>query len=111
VNLALTLGARGGVFIGGGIAPRIPEFLAKSHSAPALRPKDACRLPGTIATVLITAHNPALIGCARAFSDPSPRVRRADQAEVWHLGVPATYSQRLSRYPCATAERRLRASA
>jgi glucokinase len=29
-NLALTYGARGGVFIGGGICPRFPEFLAAS---------------------------------------------------------------------------------
>jgi glucokinase len=29
-NLALTFGARGGVFIGGGICPRFPEFLAAS---------------------------------------------------------------------------------
>jgi glucokinase len=74
-DLALTLGARGGVFIGGGIAPRIADFLAKSpfrarfeakgRFAPYLAP---------IATVLITAHNPALIGCARAFHDASPRV-------------------------------------
>ncbi|HMW28801.1 MAG TPA: glucokinase [Plasticicumulans sp.] len=29
-NLALTLGARGGVYIGGGIVPRFPEFFAAS---------------------------------------------------------------------------------
>ena len=74
-DLALTLGARGGVFIGGGIAPRIPEFLAKSPFRARFEAKGRfAAYLAPIATVLITAHNPALIGCARAFSDPSPRV-------------------------------------
>jgi glucokinase len=74
-DLALTLGARGGVFIGGGIAPRIPEFLAKSPFRARFEAKGRfAAYLAPIATLLITAHNPALIGCARAFFDPSPRV-------------------------------------
>ena len=74
-DLALTLGARGGVFIGGGIAPRIPEFLAKSPFRARFEAKGRmAAYLAPIATVLITAQNPALIGCARAFFDASPRV-------------------------------------
>lgn len=67
-NLALTLGARGGVYVGGGIVPRLGEafdvarfrsrFEAKGRFAAYLRP---------IPTWLITAETPALIGAARTL--------------------------------------------
>lgn len=67
-NLALTLGARGGVYIGGGIVPRLgPAFDArlfrrrfeeKGRFQLYLRP---------IPTWIITAQTPALIGASRAL--------------------------------------------
>jgi glucokinase len=66
-NLALTLGARGGVFLAGGIAQHMrgalpgsrfrERFEAKGRFASYLAP---------IATVLITAEHAALVGCAAA---------------------------------------------
>jgi glucokinase len=67
-NVALTLGARGGVFIGGGIVTRLGErffqsafrqrFEAKGRFAPYL---------AAIPTVLITDPHAALIGAARSL--------------------------------------------
>jgi len=67
-NLALTLGARGGVYVGGGILPRLgaafddtrfrQRFEDKGRFASYLRP-----LP----TWAITAATPALLGAARAL--------------------------------------------
>jgi glucokinase len=48
-NLAVTLGAFGGIFIGGGIVPRMGEWFASRRSARASRPRAAspatCRHP------------------------------------------------------------------
>ncbi len=67
-NLALTLGARGGVYIGGGIVPRLGasfdsqlfrrRFEEKGRFQEYLRP---------IPTWIITAQTPALIGASRAL--------------------------------------------
>lgn len=66
-NLALTLGARGGVFIGGGVVPRLGDafdaatfrarFESKGRLSDYLRP---------IPTFVIAAANPGLIGAATA---------------------------------------------
>lgn len=68
-DLALTFGARGGVYVGGGIAPRMAErllsggfrarFEAKGRLAPYVR---------DIPTFLITHPFPALVGCARELA-------------------------------------------
>ncbi|MDP2213992.1 glucokinase [Phenylobacterium sp.] len=68
-DLALTYGARGGVYVGGGIAPRMVErlmsggfrdrFEAKGRLSPYVR---------DIPTFLITHPFPALVGCARELS-------------------------------------------
>ncbi len=67
-NLALTLGARGGVFIGGGIVPRLSErFAALPFRA---RFDDKGRFRSYLEAVpvwVITAQAPALIGAARAL--------------------------------------------
>lgn len=42
-NIALTFGARGGVFIAGGIAPRMPEFIARSEFRPRFENKGRLR--------------------------------------------------------------------
>jgi glucokinase len=69
-NLALTLGARGGVFIGGGIVPRLGERFAELPFRE--RFEDKGRFRGyleAIPTWVITAEAPALLGAARALDD------------------------------------------
>ncbi len=64
-NLALTLGARGGVYIGGGIVPRLGDFLAASPFRDRFEDKGRFRdYLSAIPTWLITADNPALLGLA-----------------------------------------------
>jgi glucokinase len=64
-NAALTLGARGGVFLGGGILPRIAEVLEKSDFRRRFEAKprveDYIR---AIPTAIITHPGPALVGAA-----------------------------------------------
>jgi glucokinase len=71
-DCALVCGARGGVFIGGGIAPRLMPFLATSR----FRARFEDKAPqgaymASIPTSLITAPAPALRG-ALAFLDAAP---------------------------------------
>ncbi|MFC4565442.1 glucokinase [Nocardiopsis mangrovi] len=64
-DCALTLGATGGVFVGGGIAPRIAGVLQSSDFR--IRFESKYRMTDyvkDIATVLITAPTPALLGAA-----------------------------------------------
>jgi glucokinase len=65
-NLALTLGARGGVFIAGGIVPKIADFFATSsfreHFTAKGRYVDYLK---AIATPIITAPYPGLDGLVR----------------------------------------------
>ncbi|WP_207461395.1 glucokinase [Azospirillum sp. SYSU D00513] len=75
-NLALSLGARGGVFVGGGIPPRFAAFLAaspfrarfeaKGRMAAYLRP---------VPTWLVLAENPALNGAAAHLAQHANMVR------------------------------------
>ncbi|MGH6962500.1 MAG: glucokinase, partial [Dongiaceae bacterium] len=68
-SLALTLGARGGVFIGGGIVPRLGAFF--DASAFRARFESKGRLSDyvrPIPTFVITAANPGLIGAAMALA-------------------------------------------
>ena len=65
-DLALTFGARGGVFVSGGIAPRIAEKLASG--AFRARFEDKGRLSDyvrAIPTYLVLHPYPAIVGCAR----------------------------------------------
>ena len=69
-SLALTLGARGGVFIGGGIVPRLGPFF--DSSAFRARFESKGRLSDyvrPIPTFLITAPYPGLIGAAMAVTE------------------------------------------
>ena len=72
-NLALTLGARGGVFIAGGIVPRLGEYFATSAFRARFESKgrlsDYVR---AIPTSVITAAYPGLIGSVMA-ADPGVR--------------------------------------
>ena len=62
-NLALTVGARGGVFIGGGIVPRVLERFAGSSFRERFVAKGRYRdYLDRIPTAVITVRNPAFIG-------------------------------------------------
>jgi glucokinase len=68
-NLALTLGARGGVFIGGGMVPRLGEFFFASPFRQRFEDKGRRRdYLAAIPTALITASTPALKGAAYALT-------------------------------------------
>jgi glucokinase len=67
-NLALTLGARGGVFIGGGIVPRLGARFASLPFRARFEDKGRFRsYLQAIPTWVITAESPALLGAARAL--------------------------------------------
>ena len=69
-NLALTLGATGGVYIGGGIVPRLGPYFDRSAFRARLEAKG--RFAPWLATMpvqIIVAHeSPALLGAARALA-------------------------------------------
>ena len=69
-NLALTLGARGGVYIGGGIVPRLGRFFANSPFRPRFQAKGRFeRYLAEIPTHVVTHQLPALLGCAAVLTD------------------------------------------
>ncbi|MBO0739384.1 MAG: glucokinase [Alphaproteobacteria bacterium] len=64
-NLALTLGARGGVYVGGGIVPRLGEMFVRSAFRERFEAKG--RLQSYLAeipTFVVTHPLPAFLGCA-----------------------------------------------
>jgi glucokinase len=64
-NLALTLGARGGVYIGGGIVPKLGQMFLDSPFRERFEAKG--RLRGyleVIPTFVVTHPLPAFLGCA-----------------------------------------------
>jgi glucokinase len=74
-NLVLTLGARAGVYIGGGIVPRLGAYFERS------RFRDAFEHRGRFTSYLqavpsyvIQAEHPALRGAAQAFGRPAHEV-------------------------------------
>ena len=70
-DLALTLGARGGVFVGGGIVPRLGEFFARSAFRERFLAKGRFRsYLETIPTRVIRAPYAALTGAAHALDTP-----------------------------------------
>ena len=67
-NLALTLGARGGVYIGGGIVPRLGSHFDTLPFRARFEDKGRFRTYlEAIPTWVITAEAPALLGAARAL--------------------------------------------
>ncbi|WLI88165.1 glucokinase [Massilia sp. R2A-15] len=69
-NLAVTLGAFGGIFIGGGIVPRMGEWFASSPFRARFEAKG--RFTGylsEIPTYVITVANPAFFGVATILSE------------------------------------------
>ncbi|QHE77777.1 glucokinase [Hydrogenophaga sp. PBL-H3] len=69
-NLALTLGARGGVFIGGGIVPRLGSWFDSSPFRERFESKGRFQtyLKDVPVWVITSAQSPALLGAARALS-------------------------------------------
>jgi glucokinase len=69
-NLALTVGARGGIYIAGGIVPRLGRRFANSPFRDRFESKGRFRsYLAAIPTYVITHGNPALVGLARLDSD------------------------------------------
>ncbi|MFL6658259.1 MAG: glucokinase [Massilia sp.] len=69
-NLAVTLGAFGGVFIGGGIVPRMSELFAKSSFRARFEAKGRfSSYLADIPTYLIMTPNPAFYGVATILSE------------------------------------------
>ena len=68
-NLALTLGARGGVHIGGGIVPRLGDAFTRSRFRACFEDKGRFRdyLAAIPAYVIHAQVSPALLGAARAL--------------------------------------------
>lgn len=70
-NLALTLGARGGVYIGGGIVPRLGEWFHTSPFRDRFETKGRFRgyLQAIPVWVITSRQSPALMGAARALDE------------------------------------------
>lgn len=70
-NLALTLGARGGVYIGGGIVPRLGDAIERSRFRAQFEAKGRfAEYLRVIPTQVVQARiSPALLGAARALDD------------------------------------------
>lgn len=68
-NLALTLGARGGIYIGGGIVPRLGDAFTRSRFRACFEDKGRFRayLEAIPVFVIHTEVSPALLGAARAL--------------------------------------------
>lgn len=79
-DLVLTLGALGGVYLGGGILPRMVDYFL--HSPFHARYLDKGRYRDYLAPVpirVITTPHPAFVGLAHAFDSPGPRLESLDQ--------------------------------
>ncbi|HVH81692.1 MAG TPA: glucokinase [Stellaceae bacterium] len=71
-NLGLTLGAKGGVYIGGGIVPRLGERFAASPFRQRFEAKGRLRdYLAAIPTYVVTHKLPAFLGCAAALMEPA----------------------------------------
>ncbi len=86
-NVALTLGARGGVYIGGGIVPRLGETFFNSRFRERFESKGRFRAYlEAIPTALITDTLAALTGAALAIE----QIEQVEQVEKIQPGTPAT---------------------
>lgn len=69
-NLVLTLGAQGGVYIGGGIIPRLGSFFDTSPFRQQFEHKGRfSRYLAAVPSFVIKADNPAFVGLTRAFDE------------------------------------------
>jgi glucokinase len=73
-NLVLTLGASGGLYIGGGIVPQLRRLFISSPFRDRFEDKGRyAEFLASVPTYIIHTPLPALIGLAHAFNDPGPR--------------------------------------
>lgn len=76
-NLVVTLGARGGLFIGGGIVPKLGDWFDRSPFRARFEHKGRfSSYVAAVPTYVILAENPALRGLAAALANPQGFVRR-----------------------------------
>ena len=69
-NLALTLGAQGGVYVAGGIVPRLGARFAESEFRERFEAKGRLRpYLAAIPTYVVTHKLPAFLGCAAALAE------------------------------------------
>jgi len=69
-NLALTLGARGGIYIGGGIVPRLGQRIAQSPFRAHFEAKGRfSAYLAAIPTYVVSHPLPAFLGCAAVLAD------------------------------------------
>jgi glucokinase len=69
-NLALTLGARGGVYIGGGIVPRLGQTFVQSPFRQSFEAKGRFQAYlAAIPTFVVTHPLPAFLGCAALLAE------------------------------------------
>ena len=69
-NLAITLGAQGGVYIGGGIVPRLGErFVASSFRRRCEQKGRFSAYLAQVPTYVITADYPAFLGVSAILSE------------------------------------------
>lgn len=69
-NLALTLGARGGVYLGGGIIPRLGDFFERSDFRSRFEAKGRfAAYLAAIPTYVVLSPAPALLGAAHALAE------------------------------------------
>ncbi len=69
-NLAITLGAQGGVYIGGGIVPRLGERFARSSFRSRFEQKGRfVNYLAEVPTFVITAQYPAFVGVSAILAD------------------------------------------
>jgi glucokinase len=76
-DLALALRAEGGVYLGGGIPPKILPRLLNGPFRAAFDDKPPLeRIAKSIAVHVVIADKPAMIGCAAAFAEAHPDLMR-----------------------------------
>ncbi len=69
-NLAITLGAQGGIYIGGGIVPRLGELFAKSSFRSRFEQKGRfVHYLAAVPTFVITAKYPAFVGVSAILAE------------------------------------------
>ena len=84
-NLAVTLGARGGIYIGGGVVPRLGAWFAQSPFRARFEHKGRfSAFTAAIPTFVITAPCPALAGASRMLAAHLGERRAAAQEEPDH---------------------------
>jgi glucokinase len=69
-NLAVTLGATGGIYIGGGVVPRLGDYFAASPFRARFEKKGRfSAFTAQIPTMLISAPYPALVGASAILAE------------------------------------------